>query len=186
MNSNPIIEKQQKEEAERRALADAIKDYKSFRQLPNSRPVNLDFRYPFHIVCVYEDKENSDFPIITSVREYCARNHLTYMARQYDIDKYSDDMFVHRLPAFHIYHKKYVIETHYYDTDPVHKIQIVIWAYQDEQIAKERKRQRRQEQWENFKENVNNIFSLERFKRKAALDPEASLSKVQHNQTEDI
>lgn len=156
MLSNPIVEKQQQEEAERRARE--------------------AFRYPFHIVCVYEDKENSDFPIISDVREFCSKNHLNFVNRQYDIDRYEEDMMVHRLPAFHIKYKRYVQETHYYDTDPVHKIQVVVWAYQDEQIAKERACMRRQAQWESFKESVSTVFSLERFKKKPALDPEASLS----------
>ena len=156
MNSNPIVEQQQKEEAERRAKA--------------------AYRYPFNIVCVYMDADNNDFPIIIEVRDYCNKNNLIFTARQYDHERNADDMFVKRLPAFHMYYRKGWQDTEYYDTNPVHKIQTLVWAYQDEMRAKERARIRRQEQWESVKETVKNVFSLERFKKKPALDLNASLS----------
>ena len=155
MNSNPIVDQLQAAEEERRR--------------------HEEFRYPYHIVGVYLDEDSNDFPILKEVRDYCKENHLTYMMRQYDADKYQEDIEIHRLPAFHIYHKKYVYETHYYDKDPVYKIQLVIWAYQDREREKERARQRRQEQWDTFMESVQSVFSLERFKKKPALDLEASL-----------
>jgi hypothetical protein len=156
MNSNPIVEKQQQEEAERRTKA--------------------AFRYPFQIVCVYLPEDGYDFPIFHEVKKYCSENSLTFLARPYDHEKYADDMFIKRLLAFHIYYKKYIQETHYYDTDPIHKIQLVVWAYQDEEREKARARQRRQERWDSFVETVQGIFSLDRFKQKPALDLEASLS----------
>ncbi len=157
MQSNPIVEQQQAEEQERRRKE--------------------AFRYPYHIVCVYLDEESNDFPIIHEVREYCKKNNLTFMNRQYDVDKYEEDMAIRRLPAFHIYHKKYVYETHYYDMDPAYKIQLVIWAYQDREREKEKARQKRKERWDSFVESVQSAFSLERFKKKPALDLEASLHK---------
>lgn len=154
--NNPIVEKQLKDEAETRAKE--------------------SFRYPFHIVCVFEDSDNNDFPIIHEVRAYCAENHLTFIARQYNYEKYPEDIMIARLPAFHIVYKKSVIETHYFDTDPVHKAQIVVWAYDDEMRAKERVRLRRQERWNNFIESVRQTFNLDRLKKKPALDLELSLS----------
>ncbi len=156
MLSNPIVEQLQEQRTEERR--------------------KQDFRYPFHIVCVYMDEDSNDFPIITEVKEYCARNNLTFMVRQYDIDRFDEDMFIKRLPAFHLFYKKYIQDTEYYDTNPVHKIQIAVWAYQDELRAKERARIRRQERWDTFKESIQSIFTLDHFKRKPALDPEASLS----------
>jgi hypothetical protein len=156
MNSNPIVEQQQKEEAERRAKA--------------------AYRYPFNIVCVYLDSDNNDFPIILDVRDYCNKNNLIFAARQYDHEKFGDDMFVKRLPAFHIYYKKGWQDCEYYDTDPIRKIQNLVWAYQDEMRARERARIKRQEQWDTMKETVKQVFSLERFKKKPALDLDASLS----------
>lgn len=156
MQSNPIVEQQKKEEAERRAKA--------------------AFRYPFRIICVYMDEDSNDFPIIREVRDYCNKNHLIFINRQYDIDKYSDDMFIKRLPAFHIYYKRYYDDTVYYDMDPVHQVQVKVWAFQDEERAKERARQRRQERWDQAVTGVKSIFSLERFKKKPALDLDASLS----------
>ena len=132
------------------------------------------FRYPFHIVCVYEDADNNDFPIIHEVRAYCMENHLTFYARQYDYEKHPEDINVNRLPAFHIVYKKAVMETHYFDTDPVHKTQLVVWAYQDEMKARERARMRRQERWNNFKNMF--VIDFDRFKKKPALDLDASLS----------
>lgn len=156
MESNPIVEQLQKEEAERKAKE--------------------AFRYPFQILYVYIDSENRDFPIYRHVKDYCSKNNLPFSTRQYDHEKYPDDMFIKRLPAFHIYYKKGWQDTEYYDTDPIHKIQVLVWAYQDEECKKERKRIRRQEQWNTMKENFNAVFTLDHFKRKPKLDIEASLS----------
>ena len=158
MNSNPIVEKQQQDEAERRAKA--------------------AFRYPFQIICVYLPEDGYDFPIFHEVKKYCAENNLAFLARPYDHEKYEEDMYVKRLLAFHIMYKKYYQETHYYDTDPIHKIQVVVWAYQDEERAKARARQKRQEQWDSFVEGFQAVFSLDRFKKKPALDREASQSRT--------
>lgn len=151
---NPIVEQQQHDRKERDAQE--------------------AFRYPFRIICVYENAKNSDFPIIHDVRNFCSQNHLTFLSRQYDVDKYKEDMFIERLPAFHVYVKTFVQETHYYDLDPVYKIQLFLWAFQDEERAKERAKIRRQERWNEFVE----MFSLERFKRRPALDLDRSLSHV--------
>jgi hypothetical protein len=156
MQSNPIVEKQQQEEAERRERE--------------------DFRYPFRIICVFENKENSDFPVIRDVRDFCLANHLTLVSRRYDADAYAEDMDLLRLPAFYVSLKGYVQETHYYDLDPVYKIQLYLWAYQDEQHARERAKIRRQERWSSFVETLHATFSLERFKKRPALDLEMSLS----------
>jgi hypothetical protein len=156
MQSNPIIEQQQRDESERRA--------------------KTAFRYPFQIVYIYLDAENRDFPIFHEVKEYCSNNNLIFTARQYEFEKYPDDMYIKRLPAVHIYYKKGWQDTQHYDTDPIHKIQVLVWAYQDEELKKERRRIRRQEQWDSLKENFNSIFTLEHFKRKPKLDIDASLS----------
>jgi UDP-N-acetylenolpyruvoylglucosamine reductase len=156
MQSNPIVEKLQEEEVERRKKA--------------------DYRYPYRIVCVFEDSDNNDFPIILEVRDYCNKNNLIFSAGQYDHEKYADDMFIKRLPAFHFMHKNYVQESHHYDENPVHKIQVMIWAYQDIQRAKERARIQRQERWDTFKETMGSIFTLDHFKRKPALEKGANLS----------
>ena len=163
MQSNPIVEKQQQEEAERRA--------------------KQDYRYPFRIVCVFLDADNNDFPIIRDVNEYCNKNNLIFVKRQYDIDKHQDDMFITHLPAFHIYYKKYHDEITYFDRDPIHIIQVKVWAYQDEEKAKERARQRRQERWDKAKESIKSVFSLERFKAKPALNLDASLSHKRDDPT---
>lgn len=157
MQPNPIVEQLQAEQAVRCAAE--------------------SYRYPFHIVCVYLDEDSNDFPIIQEVREYCKGNQLTFMARQYNAEKYEEDIAIPRLPAFHIYYKKYCYETHYYDTNPVHKIQVVVWAFQDREKEKERKRQKRIEQWNAFKSGWSSIFTLDHFKRKAALDRDACLQK---------
>lgn len=133
--------------------------------------IQSTIRYPVHIVCVFEDSENNDFPIIHEVRKYCLENHMTFYGRQYNCDQYPEDISVCRLPAFHIYYKKSILETQYFDTDPVHKIQLVVWAYQDEMRAKERAKLRRQERWNNFKA----MFTID-FRKKLALDLDASLS----------
>ena len=156
METNPLAEIQLQQDAERRA--------------------HESFRYPYRVVCVYLDNDSNDFPIIHEVRSYCAVNHLIFLARAYDIDRYPEDMTIKRLPAFHIYLKDWVQDTYYYDVDPVHKIQVMVWAYQDEQRARERARIRRQQHWDDAVQGFKDLFSLERFKPKPALNLEASLS----------
>lgn len=148
MQPNPLIE-QQRQEDEARRQAEL-------------------FRYPFHVVCVYDD---ADFPVVREVRNYCNSNNLVFRARPYNIDTHTEDVVIRRLPAFHIYLKGYVQETHYYDTNPVHKIQTLVWAYQDECMANEQKAARRRERWESF---------LALFRRKVALDPNKNLSHKNH------
>lgn len=133
-------------------------------------PTKDPVRYPFQVVCVYFEH---DFPIVHEVRAYCMEHSISFAGRPYDVDRYSEDMYIRRLPAFHIYHKSSVLETHYYDTDPIHKIQLVIWDYEDECMARETAQLRRQERWNSFKE----FFSLERLKPKPALDLDACLHK---------
>lgn len=164
MQSNPIVEKHQQAEDEHKARE--------------------SFRYPFRIVCIYHSSEDSDFPVVRDVREYCLKNNLIFLSRQYDIDKYEEDMDIHRLPAFHMYHKGYVQERQYYDTDPIHKIQLLVWAYQDVERAKERAKMKRQERWTSLGETIRSIFSLDRFKKKPALDLDQSLSHTRFSNTE--
>lgn len=159
---NPIVERNLAAEAEHRE--------------------RVNFRYPFRIVCVYQDEENNDFPIIHEVRNYCNHNNLIFLARQYNADKYAEDVSVNRLPAFHIYYKKDIQETHYYNSDPVHKIQVLVWAYQDEMRDRERARIRRQERWTAFTEGVSSLFSLDHFKKKPALDIDQCLSHTRTTQ----
>jgi hypothetical protein len=154
---NPIVLRQKEEEARQRE-----KDA---------------FRYPYRIVCVYHAGEGYEFPIVKEVQEYCAKNHMAFSGREYNVDKYAEeDLHIRKLPAFHMYHKKWIYETMYFDNNPVHKIQTILWAYQDEEKKRERLRQRRLAQWNAIQETVSSIFSLERFKRKPALDMEACLS----------
>jgi hypothetical protein len=159
--SNPMVDRQREAEEEHRQ--------------------KQAFRYPFRICCVYLPDDGCDFPIFYEVKTYCEKNNLTFYSREYNYEKYGEDMFVKRTLAFHIYYKGYVQETHYYDNDPVHKIQLVVWAYQDVEREKARARQRRQEKWDKFKESWNTIFSLDHFKKKPALDPENSQN---HKRTE--
>lgn len=156
MNSNPIVEKQLQEEKERRAKE--------------------DYRYPIHVVCVFMDAENNDFPIILEVRNYCNKNNLIFTARQYNCDKFADDLFIHRLPAFHLYFKKGHQNLGYFDTNPILMIQKRVWDFQDELEAKERAQRRRREKWNAFKENLYGTLSLEWLKKKPQLDIDASLS----------
>lgn len=160
MNSNPIVDRQK--EAEEEYLKQKA------------------FRYPFRIVCVYMPHDGYDFPIFHEVKKYCEENNLTFYARPYDLEKYAEDFNIFRLLAFLVYYKGYVQEVHYYDTDPVHKIQLVVWAYQDVEKEKARARQRRQEKWEKMKETWNSVFTLDHFKRKPALDKEASQKKERY------
>ncbi len=158
MESNPIVDRLREAEEEHRRKE--------------------SFRYPFKIQCVYLAEDGCDFPIFHEVKKYCSQNNLVFSAREYNYEKYQEDLYIKRLLAFHIYYKGYVQETHYYDNDPVHKIQLIVWAYQDVELEKAKAKQKRQEKWDKFKENWNAIFTLDHFKRKPALDKEASQSKT--------
>jgi hypothetical protein len=151
MDSNPLAERQKQERENQKAQE--------------------DYRYPYKVVCIYLDPLNNDFPIIHEVRDHCQGNNLVFSARQYDIDRFTDHMIINRLPAFQVYYKKELYETIYFDENPVYKLNCIVWAYQDEQREKERAKLRREERWTEFKA----LFSLERFKRKGALDLERSL-----------
>lgn len=154
MQSNPVFEKQEQLRAEQRAKE--------------------RFRYPYRVSCVFMDEDHYDFPIIHDVRAHCNEINVTFSGRRYNTDLYQEDYEIRRLPAFIVYYKKEVHDIIYYDLDPVHKINLVIWAYEDELVAKEKRRIRRQEQWE----SVKNFFSLERFKTKPKLDVNMSLHKT--------
>jgi hypothetical protein len=159
MESNPMVERQKAAEEEHRK--------------------EKAFRYPYRICCVYIPDDGCDFPIFHDVKRFCEENALTFYSRPYDIDKYKqEDMVIKRLLAFHVYLKGYVQDTYYYDEDPVHKIQLIVWAYQDVEREKARARQRRQERWDTLKETLGSIFTLDHFKQKPALDREASQSKA--------
>ena len=157
MNSNPIVEREKQAEEEYRK--------------------QKAFRYPYQICCVYLPGDGHDFPIFHEVKKYCDENNLTFYAREYDCQKYVDDIAVKKVLAFHILYKGYAQETHYFDNDPIHKIQLFIWAYQDVEREKARVRQKRREQWDRFKESFSEIFTMDHFRRKPALDLEASQSR---------
>ena len=133
-------------------------------------------RYPFQMVCVYLPEEGHDFPIVHEAQVHCAETRIPFVARPYSIDTHEDDFSIHRLPAFHILYKGTVQETRYFDTEPIHTLQRLVWAYEDDCKAAERARLRRQERWEAFKA----VVSLDRFKRKPALDRSASLSRFKN------
>ena len=154
MQSNPVLDKQEQLRAEQRAKE--------------------RFRYPYRVTCIFMDEDHDDFPIIHDVRAHCNENNITFSARQYNCDRFEEDREIRRLPAFIVYYKREVHDILYFDLDPVHKIKLVIWAYEDELLAKEKARIRRQEQWE----CVKAFFSVERFKRKSKLDVDMSLRKT--------
>jgi hypothetical protein len=157
MESNPIIDRQKEAEEE----------YKK----------KESFRYPFRVVCVYTPGDGWDFPVFHETKKYCSENHLTFSAREYNFERFPEDMAIFRTLAFHIYHGNYVQETQYYDTDPIHKIQLIVWAYEDLEREKAKARQKRQEKWDKMKETLNSVFTWDHFKKKPALDPENSQKK---------
>lgn len=158
MESNPIVDRQKAAEEEHRKQA--------------------AFRYPYRICCVFLPDDGHDFPVFHDVKRFCEENHLTFYSRPYNVDTYEEDLFIKRTLAFHVYTKGYVQDTYYYDEDPVYKIQLIVWAYQDVEREKARARQRRQERWDKMKETLGSIFTMDHFKRKPALDLEASQSKA--------
>ena len=140
MDSNPILEKQkenQKEEEERK---------------------KKELKYPIRVTCIFLNYENNNFPIIREVQEYCNKCNIAFSARQYNSDKYEEDILIKRLPAFHLVYKGEVDETTYFDTNPVHRLQRLMWEYEDEEKA----RLKRQQKWDRMVSTIKGMFVREK------------------------
>lgn len=77
------------------------------RKLEEDRIARESFRFPVRIHYVYNPRErqNPNDPDVALIREFCKKNSLSFVAREYDMDKYKEDCDqICRLPAFQIYY----------------------------------------------------------------------------------
>lgn len=128
MQSNPVIEEQQ------RAVREA-REKEAFRH---------NFIVTFVVAAIEDIPREPSFRI---VKRFCDENHVAFSAREYNTVKYDEDChYIAKLPAFHIYGKKHreLWNTTYPDDNPIQKIQdeIVRWRREQE------KKRARKEAWE--------------------------------------
>lgn len=96
------------------------------------RPVS-----PFRIVCVFEEYEGYDFPILQNVREYALQNKMVFSGRPYNYKKYKEDERIERLPAFHLYYNGGIDETYSFDKNPIAGFQKILYRYEENSKKKE-------------------------------------------------
>lgn len=79
-------------------------------------------QYPVRVCCVVDDIAHNDARI-PPIRSYAHSTGATFISREYDSEKFSDDRnMIERLPAFHIYINKAYQKTFYFDSNPLEQI----------------------------------------------------------------
>jgi hypothetical protein len=125
-----------------------------------------DFRHPFKICCVLFHDVLSQTPRFNEVRDFCDANNITLYSRDYNPEKYEEDVLIFRLPAFLIYDTKSVAQrTVHYDEFPVEKIK----AHLDRHVAAARAKREREADWESAMNKMKNLFVFS-FKKKTKLE----------------
>jgi len=91
--------------------------------------------YDVRICCVVDSISHTDHRI-HEIRSYANSIGATFISREYDSSKFSDDRnMIEKLPAFHAYISKGYVDTFYIDSNPLEKID----KYIQESIAKKEK-----------------------------------------------
>lgn len=149
MLTNPALEQKEKNETERREKE--------------------AFRYPFIVTCVVRYTEDlNETPHFQLVRTFCAENHISFSAREYDCHRYDEDCnYIEKLPAFHLYSKngREYLETYYTDQNPIQKIQTEILEWKKNQA----KRKARKDAWQRRTAGLIGFFESLSFKKKPKL-----------------
>jgi len=99
---------------------------------------------PISIICVVNDDRHLENREVERIRNYCVNKSLGFRVRGYDIDKYYEDIFVGKFPAFHIHYKGTFSETTDIRYEPIFKIKERVEEWEEE----EKNRVRRKEAWE--------------------------------------
>ena len=113
---NPIVQRQQQIEEERRARE--------------------DFRFPVRIHYVYSphERQNPDDVDVILIRDFCKKNNIYFLARTYDMDKYEEDCnYIRRLPAFQVYYDYSWDSTCYYPLSAIAIAKKLIVEYEQKQ-----------------------------------------------------
>jgi hypothetical protein len=102
---------------------------------------------PITILCTINDDSYLENREVERIRGYCVNNNLGFRAREYNIDRYYEDIFVKRFPTFHIYYKGTFSESCDFTDEPLFKIKERIEEWENE----EKEKARRKEQWDRKK-----------------------------------
>ena len=108
-------------------------------QNPIRELIKIRQSHELRICCVVDDISHTD-QRIHEIRTYTNGIGATFMSREYNSIKFSDDRnMIERLPAFHAYINKCYVETFYMESSPLEKID----KYIQDCIAKEEQKKRR-------------------------------------------
>ncbi len=99
---------------------------------------------PIAILCTINDDRHLENKQVERIRAYCVNNEIGFRIREYDIDRYQEDIFVKRSPTFHIYYKGTYSESVDMTEEPLFKIKERIAEWKQGQLAKAR----RKAEWE--------------------------------------
>ena len=125
-----------------------------------------DYRHPFKVCCVLYSDVLSQNPRFNEVREFCELKHITLYSRDYQPEKYAEDVLLFRLPAYLIYDATSVVQrTVHYDEFPVQKIK----AYLDKHLEEEKRKRERAAEWETKMNRLKRMFTFS-FKKKTNLE----------------
>lgn len=130
---NPILEQQRETEEER-----------------NRREA---YRFPVRVHYVYYRNEPQDpnDPDITLVRDFCKKNSIYFLAREYNMDKYTEDCdYIRRLPAFQVYYDGSWDSVCYYPLSAISIAKKLIVEYEE--------KQRRLQDWGKKRNRIAEFF----------------------------
>jgi len=98
--------------------------------------------YPITVKYVVDDLSDTNRDI-QDLRDYSHRLNITFITREYNSFKYSDDRYnIERLPAFHIYVNSILKKTFYPNTDPYKVIDETLNKYLEKLEKKKQKKNR--------------------------------------------
>ena len=106
------------------------------KQIEDERRRRESYRFPVRIHYVYNPHERQD-PNDTDVvliRDFCKKNSLYFLAREYDMEKYEEDCnYIQRLPAFQVYYDYAWDSTCYYPLSAISIAKKLIVEYEQKQ-----------------------------------------------------
>ena len=127
------------------------------REAEEDRARREAFRFPVRIHYVYHPRNIPDFndPDIQLIRDFCKKNSLYFLAREYDMEKYDEDCnYIRRLPAFQVYYDYSWDSTCYYPLSAIAIAKKLIVEYESKQRNLHDWTKRRS--W--FSEFIRNLF----------------------------
>ena len=99
---------------------------------------------PISILCVINDDRHLENREVERIRGFCVNKGIGFRVRVYDIDKYQEDIFIGKFPAFHIHYKGSYSESFDMRHEPLFKIKERVEEWEQEELNRER----RKERWE--------------------------------------